>query len=161
MLTNGYKLYASCRGTHAFIETARKLYPRIPLASKFSIPHCITLALCGYALTDKDFTQATIDDPAARALLPLLEIEPVDGQYASAALIDVWLSDGSVLHAHTDVYRGHAQNPLSDDELRTKFDVLTAPIIGAQRSAELYDAAVNFERPGNLARITGLLAGEN
>ncbi|RCX04275.1 MULTISPECIES: MmgE/PrpD family protein [Kosakonia] len=188
LLTNGYKLYASCRGTHASIETARKLYPqlqgraitrisakvhpmgmvnagimdpRTPLESKFSIPHCITLALSGYALTDTDFTQATVDDPRPRALLPLLEVEAVDGQSASSAFIDVWLDDGSVLHAHTDVYRGHAQNPLSDDELRAKFDALTVPVLGAARSAQLYDTALHFERPGSLARITGLLAGDH
>ncbi|WLI77351.1 MmgE/PrpD family protein [Kosakonia sp. H02] len=188
LLTNGYKLYASCRGTHASIETARKLYPqlqgrtitriaakvhpmgmvnagimnpRTPLESKFSIPHCIALSLCGYGLTDTDFTQATVDDPRPRALLPLLEVEAVDGQSASSAFLDVWLDDGSVLHAHTDVYRGHAQNPLSDEELRAKFDALTIPQLGEARSAELYDAALHFERPGSLARITGLLAGDH
>lgn len=188
LLTNGYKLYASCRGTHASIETAQKLFPqlqgrkitrisakvhpmgmvnagimnpRTPLESKFSIPHCITLALCGYALTDRDFTQTTVDDPAPRALLSLLDVQAVEGQSASSAFIDLWLDDGSVLHAHTDVYRGHAQNPLSDDELRAKFDALTLPILGADRSAELFDAALHFERPGNLARITALLAGEH
>ncbi|WP_312686376.1 MmgE/PrpD family protein [Kosakonia sp.] len=188
LLTNGYKLYASCRGTHASIETARKLFPllqgrkithitakvhpmgmvnagilspRTPLESKFSIPHCIALALSGYALTDTDFTQATVDDPQPRALLPLLEVEAVDGQSASSAFIDVWLEDGEVLHAQTDVYRGHAQNPLSDQELRDKFDALTIPVLGAARSAALYDAAFHFERPGSLARITGLLAGDH
>lgn len=186
LLTNGYKLYASCRGTHASIETARKIYPqlagraitriaakvhpmgmvnagimspRTPLESKFSIPHCIALALCGYALTDSDFTQATVNDPGPRALLPLLEVEAVDGQSASSAFIDVWLEDGTVLHAHTDVYRGHAQNPLSDEELRAKFDALTIPVLGDKRSAALYEAAAHFERPGSLATITRLLAG--
>lgn len=186
LLTNGYKLYASCRGTHASIETARKIYPqlagrkitritakvhpmgmvnagimspRTPLESKFSIPHCITLALSGYALTDTDFTQATVDDAAPRALLELLEVEAVEGQSASSAFIDVWLEDGTVLHAQTDVYRGHAQNPLSDEELRAKFDALTIPVLGNERSAALYEAAAHFERPGSLATITRLLAG--
>ena len=182
---NGYKLYASCRGTHASIETARQIYPQLkgrtitridarvhpmgmvnagildpqtPLESKFSIPHCIVLALSGYGLTDTDFTQQTVDDPAARALLPLLNIEAVDGQSASSAFIDVWLEDGEVIHAHTDVYRGHPQNPLSDAELRVKFDALTVPALGAARSAALYDAAAHFERPGSVATIAGLLA---
>lgn len=182
---NGYKLYASCRGTHASIETARQIYPQLkgrtitridarvhpmgmvnagilepktPLESKFSIPHCIVLALSGYGLTDTDFTQQTVDDPAARALLPLLNIEAVDGQSASSAFIDVWLEDGEVIHAHTDVYRGHPQNPLSDAELRGKFDALTIPALGATRSAALYDAAAHFERPGSVATIAGLLA---
>lgn len=183
---NGYKLYASCRGTHASIETALKITPQLkgrtitridarvhpmgmvnagildpqtPLESKFSIPHCIALALSGYGLTDTDFTQQTVDDPAARALLPLLHIEAVEGQSASSAFIDVWLEDGEVLHAHTDVYRGHPQNPLTDDELRAKFDALTVPALGAARSEALYQAAAHFEQPGSVAKIAGLLAG--
>lgn len=182
---NGYKLYASCRGTHASIETARQIYPQLkgrtitrieakvhpmgmvnagilnpktPLESKFSIPHCIVLALSGYGLTDTDFTQQTVDDPAARALLPLLNIEAVDGQSASSAFIDVWLEDGEVIHAHTDVYRGHPQNPLTDDELRAKFDALTLPALGAERSEALYQAAAHVERPGSVAKIAALLA---
>lgn len=187
LLTNGYKLYASCRGTHASIETARQIYPQIkgrriariaakvhpmgmvnagimdpktPLESKFSIPHCIALALSGYALTDTDFTQQTVDDPNARALLARLHVEAVEGQSASSAFIDVWLEDGEHLCAHTDVYRGHAQNPLTDAELRAKFDALTIPVLGATRSAALYQAAAHFEQPGALAQITALLAGD-
>ncbi|WES66480.1 MmgE/PrpD family protein [Superficieibacter sp. HKU1] len=188
LLTNGYKLYASCRGTHASIETARQLYPQLqgraiiridakvhpmgmvnagilnpqtPLESKFSIPHCIVLALSGYALTDTDFTPQTVADPAPRALLELLNVEAVEGQSASSAFIDVWLEDGEVLHAHTEVYRGHAQNPLTDEELRAKFDSLAIPALGAQKSEALYQAAAHFERPGALATLTALLAGEN
>lgn len=186
LLANGYKLYASCRGTHASIETARQIYPQIrgrkivriearvhpmgmvnagivnpqtPLESKFSIPHCIALALSGYALTDTDFTPDTIADPQARALLPLLNVEAVDGQSASSAFIDVWLEDGEQLHGETAVYRGHAQNPLTDEELRAKFDSLSIPALGRERSEALYQAAAHFERPGSLAALHSLLAG--
>jgi len=100
-----------------------------------------------------------VDDPAARALLTRLEIDAVDGQSASSAFIDVWLEDGEVLHARTEVYRGHPQNPLTDAELRAKFDSLTIPVLGVLRSDALYQAAANFERPGALAQITALLAG--
>ncbi|MBJ7223067.1 MULTISPECIES: MmgE/PrpD family protein [unclassified Brenneria] len=186
LLGNGYKLYASCRGTHASIEAARSLYPQLngrkitrihakvhpmgmvnagianpktPLESKFSIPHCITLALSGYALTDTDFTQQTVDDPRPRQLLPSLDIEAVDGQSASAAFIDIWLEDGERLHGETQVYRGHPQNPLSEAELRAKFDTLTVPVLGTANSGRLYQAAINFEQPGSLAVITEILAG--
>jgi len=185
LLTNGYKLYASCRGTHASIETALQIYPQLngreieritarvhpmgmvnagimdpktPLESKFSIPYCIALALSGYRLTDADFTQQTTNDVNARKLLPLLTIDAVEGQSASSAFIDVWLTDGAVIQAQTDVYRGHPQNPLTEEELYEKFAALTIPILGAERSTALYQAAANFERPGALATITALLA---
>lgn len=186
LLTNGYKLYASCRGTHASIETALKIYPQLkgqeiarisakvhpmgmvnagildpktPLESKFSIPYCIALALTGYQLTDADFTPQAVDDVNARNLLSLLTVEAVEGQSASSAFIDVWLKNGDVIHAHTDVYRGHPQNPLTEEELYEKFAALTVPILGAERSHALYQAAAHFERPGSLATITALLAG--
>ncbi|AIU90085.1 MmgE/PrpD family protein [Pectobacterium odoriferum] len=186
LLGNGYKLYASCRGTHASIETALKLYPQLkgraiarihakvhpmgmvnagianpqnPLESKFSIPHCIALALSGYRLNDTDFTQQTVDDPAPRQLLSRLQIDAVEGQSASSAFIDIELEDGQTLHAATDVYRGHPQNPLTDAELRAKFDALTIPVLGEARSDRLYQAAFHFELPGSLAALTKLLAG--
>lgn len=186
LLTNGYKLYASCRGTHASIETALQIYPqlngrqierisarvhpmgmvnagimdpRTPLESKFSIPYCIALALSGYRLSDADFTQQAVNDVNARQLLPLLTVEAIEGQSASSAFIDVWLNDGEVIHAHTDVYRGHPQNPLTEEELYEKFAALTIPKLGAERSDELYQAALHFERQGSLATIVRLLAG--
>ncbi|WP_409158657.1 MmgE/PrpD family protein [Pectobacterium sp. B2J-2] len=186
LLGNGYKLYASCRGTHASIETALKLYPQLegraitrihakvhpmgmvnagianpqtPLESKFSIPHCIALALSGYRLTDTDFTQQTVDDPAPRQLLSHLQLDTVEGQPASSAFIDIELEDGEILHAETEVYRGHPQNPLTDTELRAKFDALTLPVLGEARSNRLYQAAFHFEQPGALATLTELLAG--
>ncbi|MFP9230383.1 MmgE/PrpD family protein [Pectobacterium cacticida] len=186
LLGNGYKLYASCRGTHASIETAIKLYPQLkgrtiarihakvhpmgmvnagianpqtPLESKFSIPHCIALALSGYRLNDTDFTQQAVDDPAPRRLLSRLHIETVEGQSASSAFIDIELEDGITLHAETEVYRGHPQNPLTDAELRAKFDALTRPILGDKRSDQLYQTAFHFEKPGSLATLTALLAG--
>lgn len=186
LLGNGYKLYASCRGTHASIETALKLYPllngrkitrihakvhpmgmvnagianpRTPLESKFSIPHCITLALSGYRLTDTDFTRQTVDDPLPRQLLPLLEVESVDGQSASSAFIDIWLEDGERLHAETEVYLGHPQNLLPDADLRAKFDALTLPVLGAARSDRLYQAAAHVDQPGAIVAIKDILAG--
>lgn len=100
-----------------------------------------------------------MDDPLPRQLLPKLEVNAVEGQSASSAFIDIWLEDGEQLHAETDVYRGHPQNPLTEEELRAKFDTLTIPVLGAERSARLYQAARHFEQPGSLAAISAILAG--
>ncbi len=188
LLGNGYKLYASCRGTHASIETAIGLYPllggraikrvfakvhpmglvnsgipnpRTPLETKFSIQHCIALALCGYSLTHTDFTQQTVDDAAGRALLALVEIEAVEGQPPYTSYIDIELADGTWLHGKTAMFRGHPENPLTDGELRHKFEQLTVPVVGTAISERLYQTAAHFEQPGSLLELTTLLAGRS
>ncbi|HEY0208047.1 MmgE/PrpD family protein [Acerihabitans sp.] len=186
LASNGYKLYASCRGTHASIETARALFtrldgreiarvqarvhpmcminagnphPRTPLETKFSVQHCVALALCGYALGEQDFTTDHTQDPRARALLANVEAQAVEGQAPHASIIDIWFKNGQHLRGETAIVRGHALNPLTLDELHEKFSRLTVPALGREDSERLFQAAASFEQPGSLATLTALLSG--
>ncbi|OON38084.1 2-methylcitrate dehydratase [Izhakiella australiensis] len=184
--SNGYKLYASCRATHASIETARGLFnqlngrqiariharvhpmclvnagnphPQTPLETKFSVQHCIALALSGYQLGDQDFTDEKTADPAASALLEKVSVEAIEGQAPHAAIIDIGFTNGEQLRGETKIVRGHPLNPLTLDELHEKFSRLTRPVIGERNSETLFDTALGFEQPGALNTLSGLLAG--
>ena len=185
LLRNGFKLYASCRATHASTQaaqslatrvtgrkivrihakvhgnaviTAGKLDPRTPLEGKFSVPFCIALGLRGHRAVASDFNEQMMRDASVRELVPLVELEPIAAQAPHAAHLDVYLADGERLHADTEIVRGHYQNPMSWDDLKGKFEGLVEPVLGAGKTAELYETARNFGEPGSLARLTGLLA---
>ena len=188
ILRNGFKPYASCRATHASIQTARKLAPRVagkkitrvhakvhpnamvsagklnpqtPLECKFSVPFCIALGLRGYRVVATDFTAAVFADKAVTDLLPLIELEVVQNQAQYEAHMDVHLEDGVSLHEDTDIVLGHADNPMSEADFRAKFDGLVAPVLGAPQTAQLYALLNQFGQTGDFKKIMPLLEGDS
>jgi len=184
ILRNGFKPYASCRATHASIQAARrlapqiagkkiirvaakvhpnamvaagKLNPRTPLECKFSISFCIALGLRGYRLVATDFTETAFNDSSVKELLPVIEIEVVQNQPQYEAHMDVDLEGSVRLHADTDIVLGHADNPMSDEDFRGKFAGLVEPVLGAQKTAEIYALLNGFERAGNFGKVMSLL----
>lgn len=184
LLRNGFKPYASCRATHASIQAARslaprlagkkikrvrarvhpnvmvvagKLNPRTPLECKFSVPFCIALGLRGYRLVATDFNEAVLNDESVTRLLTLIDLEVVQDQpqYEAHLVVDVE-GDGS-LRADTDIVLGHAQNPMREDDFHDKFRGLVEPQLGAERAAELLAALNRFEEAGAIRRIMDLL----
>jgi 2-methylcitrate dehydratase PrpD len=184
LLRNGFKPYASCRATHASIQAARKLAPRIagktitrvaakihpnamvaagkldprtPLECKFSVSFCIALGLRGYRLVASDFAAAVLQDKSVTALLPLIELEVVQHQPQYEAHMDVTFNDGSQLHEDTNVVLGHADNPMNEADFRGKFEGLVVPVLGEAKTADLYALLNDFGRAGNFAKVMSLL----
>lgn len=188
LLGNSFKPFASCRATHPSTQAARsiadqvkgrkitavhakvhpnalvtagKTAPRTPLEGKFSVPFCVAMGLSGYRVVQTDFVDATMRDPAVAGLVPLVKLEPVQGQPPYRAYLDVTLDNGEHIKAVTDIVMGHPDNPMSWDALRTKFEGLVEPVMGKARTAELFEAARNFGPPGSLAKLSDLLAGDD
>jgi 2-methylcitrate dehydratase PrpD len=184
LLRNGYKPYASCRATHASIQAARalaprlesrkitrvharvhpnavvtagKMNPRTPLECKFSVPFCIALGLSGYRLVASEFNEATFRDAAVTRLLPLIELEVVKDQAQYEAHLAVTVEGGEVLRSDTDVVLGHAQNPMSAGDFHGKFQGLVEPVLGAKKGAQLYEVLNRFEQPGTLRNVMTIL----
>lgn len=184
LLDNGFKPFAACRATQPSTQTARKLADRVkdrkiakvharvhpnalvtagklnpqtPLEGKFSVPFCISLGLRGYRAVYTDFTDATMQDRAVMDLVPLVELEAVEGQAPHSAYLDVFLDDGEVLHEQTDIVLGHPENPMGWDDLLVKFQGLVEPMLGAGKTQTLYECIRGFEAPGSLTKFATLV----
>jgi len=183
LLSNGFKPFACCRATQPSTQTARKLAdrvagkkitkvkarvhpnalvtagklnPKTPLEGKFSVPFCISMGLRGYRAVYTDFTDATMHDPSVMELVPLVELQAVEGQAPHSAYLDVYLDGGEVLHEQTDIVLGHPENPMGWDDLLAKFQGLVEPMLGAEKTEALYRTIRHFETPGSLAKMMTL-----
>ena len=150
------RIFLGGRTTPALV-TAGKLDPRTPLEGKFSVPFCIALGLRGYRAAASDFNDATMRDASVMEVVPIVALEAVHGQAPHAAHLDVFLDGGERLHADTDIVIGHPDNPMSWEDLRTRFDGRFEPILGPQKTAMLCETARRFDQPGSLRKITDLL----
>lgn len=182
---NGFKPYASCRATHAAIQTSRKialqvagrkitrvharlhpnvvvvadqLHPQTPLEHKFSVRYCMAMGLTGYRLVASDFSDKLMQDAALKSIAAVTEVEVVPDQPQYEAHLDVFVEgEAQPLHADTTIVLGHADNPMSEDEVWGKFDGLVTPVLGAPKARSLYDLLQRFETPGNLNQIISLV----
>jgi len=183
---NGFKPYASCRATHAAIQTSRKLAqsvagrkitkvhakvhpnvvvvannlnPQTPLAHKFSVRYCMAMGLTGYRLVASDFSDKLLQDKKLKEIAAVTEVEVVPDQPQYEAHLDVFIEgEAKPLHADTNIVLGHADNPMSEDEVWGKFDGLVTPVLGADKTKALYGLLQAFETPGNLNQIISLVA---
>jgi 2-methylcitrate dehydratase PrpD len=86
-------------------------------------------------------------------------LDPDDAIGHNQAELTVVMVDGRTLEARTECARGNPDNPLSWEDLETKFSGVTEPILGAG-SGELFSVLRNFDTPGSLAAFDGLVSAE-
>jgi 2-methylcitrate dehydratase PrpD len=151
------KPHASCRHTHAAIDALLALrfsggrgvhrievdtyqaaldlcdnpVPYTPYAARFSLQFCAASAWQrGHAGLD-DFTPEAIQDPAVRALLPLVALsaeKDLEARYPQEwpCRIRLFVDGETILSHEVSFPRGDPENPLSPAEVEQKFRSLAA-----------------------------------
>lgn len=103
---------------------AEKATPSTPYGAKFSVNYCVAVALVDGDAGLAQFTEERINDPLVLDLSKKVgyEIDP-DNEYPKnyTGDLDVTMADGSVVTTRQPCLRGGRQEPLSDDELVSKF----------------------------------------
>jgi 2-methylcitrate dehydratase PrpD len=101
--------------------------PQTGLEGKFSMQYCVAAALVDRAIRLDTFTDAMVQRPAVRALMPRVTMRRVPGDEGKptwASLeehVVIHLRDGRQLRATVVYPKGEATAPMTQDELRAKF----------------------------------------
>jgi 2-methylcitrate dehydratase PrpD len=159
----GVKPYPSCRQTHRAIDamlhlvhtyhlqpddvseivcqTSARLQdflihhrPQSGLEGKFSMEYCMAAALLHGQMGLAQFSDASVQDPRAQALLRQVRFEHPDQDAADwetpmPDIIKVVLRDGRHLHQRVDIPKGDPALPLSWEALVAKFQDCAARIL--------------------------------
>lgn len=184
VLRNSTKAYPCLHGLHPVIDAARELYPqlagraiakvRVDVApgvprmaryglpktvdeAKFSIPYVAALGLTGRRAMLADFGSDVLNDARIRALIQRVDVVPVEGRKMIDAAMAVTLDSGETLTADVPVARGHPGRPLSEEEMRQKFESLVMPVLG-ERTGKLWAILGGFPDTNAVARAVKLLA---
>jgi 2-methylcitrate dehydratase PrpD len=93
-----------------------------------------------------------------RAKVQLISDEEMERRYPKReALVEVTLNDGTELSERVEAVRGTSDNPMTRDEVVAKCRELTAPRLGAERSAKLIERVMNIESVRNVREPRPLL----
>src|SRR5580692_2635639 len=98
--------------------------------------------------------KARMQDPAVlqvRAKVDLVPDAELERLYPKRiAIVEVMLTDGSQLTQRIDAVRGTSDNPMTREEVVAKCRELTAPSLGAAKSAKLIESALALESLKNV-----------
>ena len=180
---NLFKYHAACYLTHSSIEAIRKLQqshdfaadqvtrvrtfvdaghrkvcdipePETGLQVKFSIRHCIGMAISGMDTGDREiYTEATAARPDLVALRRKVEVEDKvhDNRHAAEIVID--LADGRSLVQFFDVGMPADDLEAQEQRLTAKFRRLADPILGAEKAKRIEELVLGLDDAESVADL--------
>jgi 2-methylcitrate dehydratase PrpD len=107
------------------------------------------------------FTPLRTNEPEVQRLMKATQVladrEVKPGQYPPLELV---LSDGRRVERFIPFAKGAPERPLTDEELKIKFDSLLIPALGAARARELSECVANLESIKDFRDVIRLLVPE-
>ncbi len=134
--------------------------PTHEYAAKFSVQYCVGTALALGRLTLSDFGPRSLADPDVRGLMART-VARVDqdiqagypGQWSCR--VTLTSTDGSRFEASTSAPKGDPENPLSLEELRSKFRSMAAGTPYEEKTEQLIESVAAMERAADVRGLLG------
>ncbi|NBH07220.1 MmgE/PrpD family protein, partial [Amycolatopsis sp. SID8362] len=142
-----------------------KIRPQSGYHAAFSGPYTVAAGLLGgggLGVFHDDFTDEAAADPARLALAAKVRCVP-DARcdeifpHQFPAVLRARLRDGSELEERVDANRGGPQNPLSADELATKFRLNASRVLPEEVSERITKLTYGLAELADITELTGLL----
>lgn len=142
------------------ISTTGNARPKNGLEGRFSINHCVAVALLDGAARLSQFTDERVAAADVALVRDRVSVTVEPGWDKDSALVKLRLRDGRVLLQVTDHNRGTPDNPMSDDELTEKFLDLASGVLSSTRAREVASLVWRFEQLADVREFTHALRGD-
>ncbi|MGD8452280.1 MAG: MmgE/PrpD family protein [Phycisphaerae bacterium] len=142
-----------------------KYDPQSRESADHSLPYSIAAALAEGRVTPVEFTEEKLWDERLRAQMKKVRVvanEEFERAFPArqCARVTITLADGRKVTRQVDVPKGDPRDPMTPDEVQTKFDALADPVMSASRRLALKDAVFGLEREEDCARLLQLCAAD-
>jgi 2-methylcitrate dehydratase PrpD len=132
-----------------------------PLEAKFSVQYCVSRALMHGKVLIEHFEGNAWADREAQRLLKLVDVAPhptmTDKPWCAEVIVET--ADGRTLSEKTEYLMGRGKpNPMSEAEMRVKFEDCVSRILPADQTARLFEMLGSFESIENMRDLTALCA---
>lgn len=141
---------------------AAKWDPRTRETADHSLPYMLAVALQDGELTPQSFTMERILDPALRPLMAKIHISEApefSSRYPQELVTEIELvtATGQRYVERTAYPKGHHRNPMTDDDLSTKFRSFARPLLGDDGCDRALAALWRLEEQGPIGPVLDLL----
>jgi 2-methylcitrate dehydratase PrpD len=153
-------LHGNKEGEGLFFPSDIKQKPKTSITAKVALPFAVSVAVVHRNVSIANFLPENLGDPRVLEMAKKTKfiLEPELGSYSSR--VELKTKDGKVYRAVVDVLRGSIQNPLSTDELVSKFKDCAryAKIpMSASTIDRIINNILNLEKIKDISEITRLL----
>jgi 2-methylcitrate dehydratase len=119
-----------------------KWHPTTRETADHSLPYLVAATLVDGEITERQFTPKRLADAKLLGFVQRVEVHrnaELSAAYPGAVgnIVRVSLRGGRTLTERVDYPRGHARDPLTDQEVEAKFHSLADPILGPERANDL------------------------
>jgi 2-methylcitrate dehydratase PrpD len=156
-----------CGMTPAAVSNLIYHQPRTPLEGKFSQEYCVAVALARGRLGLAEFVPDALQDPTITQLLDVTEakqhpdLSGVDSvAFSSPAIVEVETRDGKVLKKVVREMKGHPNNPLTVQDLQSKFIECAAGKLSQTKAANALSMIENLESVRSVADFVSQLRSD-
>ena len=138
-----------------------KYDPRTKEAADHSLPYCIAAAIVDHRVTPEQFVEEKIQEPRLRFQLPKIkvlanpdferlfpEIQP--------CRVEIEMNDGRVFERRIDIPKGDPRDPMTEDELKVKFDALSSASLSDERREKIRRIVFSLEETESVADLMAL-----
>jgi 2-methylcitrate dehydratase PrpD len=139
-------------------------HPKDSLAAKFSMEFCMAVLLLYGKAGLTEFTDEVVNRPEVQEMIGRVDfgVDPVAeaaGYNKMTTIIEIKLKDGSVISGRADVAKGNPANPMSYDEVASKFlDCAAFAKWPAAKSKAIVEMVSSLEDAHSLGALTALCA---
>ncbi|NYT24135.1 MmgE/PrpD family protein [Alcaligenaceae bacterium] len=132
--------------------------PKTYHEAQVSLPYSVAVALNDGQALFAQYANERLTDAELLRLSNLLEfqVDPTLPRGVSC-LLTVAMEDGTEFQSQVDHPKGSIQNPMNDDELRTKFDSLVIPVLGSECAEKIAQTVFAIEDVENVGELMQLL----
>ena len=115
------------------------------MKGQYSVPFCLALALYRDPEDPDSFSESALDDPSIRRICQTIQLRPTASlPSAWSAHLSLELKDGRKFEVQDDGFKGMPSHPLSTDEQRSRFLLLTQRHLSPATASNWYDALISL-----------------
>ncbi|HIN35545.1 MAG TPA: MmgE/PrpD family protein [Dehalococcoidia bacterium] len=142
-----------------------KRNPKSVVDMQFSMPFAAAVALSYGSASLNEYAIGIPDRPEVRHIMDRVQCvtDPkLDAQAPKLfpAWAEVRTSNGRTMRSELTYPKGDPENPVTWDEMRTKFNLLSAPVISSQRQGKIISAIDSLEQMDDVRQLASLLSTE-
>jgi 2-methylcitrate dehydratase len=142
-----------------------KYDPQSKESADHSLPYCIAAALAEGRVTPLEFREEKLWDERLRSQMQKVKVvasEEFERAFPAkqCTRVTIATTDGRRLSAERDFPKGDPRDPMTEEELRLKFDALAEPVLSETRRAELKRAIFDLENLDDVGKLMALTVSE-
>ncbi|MFC0434033.1 MmgE/PrpD family protein [Kutzneria buriramensis] len=132
--------------------------PMTTIGAQMNIGYAVAVALLDGEVMPAQFTAQRIDSDDVWSLLPRVDVKQDNELGRFATRLTITLKDGAELTELVEQPRGGPANPLSNDDIVTKYRALTAGVLEPERAEAIESHVLALDTATDICDLIRLLA---